>query len=100
MLIRLVNLKLGGVFLPAKEYENKFALRPVLSGLKAWAMLSLTLLLISSFVVSFFSVKSENIGYISSAITFISAAAAGWSSARAKKENNFFTGIIISFFIV
>lgn len=58
--------------------------RTILSALAAWALSALVLLCVASLILSKLSVGEAAIGYVSSALSFLSAVFAGTAVGRAK----------------
>lgn len=72
--------------------ELKFILR----GIVAWAVTALALLLISTIVISKCSISSASIGYISSALSFLSAFFAGLFALKGDRRGLLVKGLILA----
>jgi len=98
--IRFSICYIGGVFISTIKQSDKPELMFLVKAAKAWCLTALPLLFLSAFIVSVYSVGSDKLAYISSAISFIAAAFAGRCSAAKRKGGTLVSGLVSSCFIV
>lgn len=98
--IRFSICYIGGVFISAFKQTEKADVMFIANAAKAWTLTAVPLLLICAFIVSTYSVGSDKLAYISSAISFISAAFAGKSAAANRKGGTFASGLTTACFVV
>ena len=72
----------------------------LLKAFKMWCITAALLLLLSSFIVAVYAVGSDKLAYISSAVSFVSAAFAGKSAAVHRKGGTVASGLASACFIV
>lgn len=61
------------------------------SALIIWILCASVSILIASIILNEAGLGEKSIGYISSAISFVSAAAAGWAAAKKRKKGSLYT---------
>lgn len=74
--------------------KTSFELRRLLKSIGVWLVAALLLLLISSVIISAADLKASSFGYFSSAVSFLSAFAAGLASSRGKADFTWITGLL------
>jgi len=72
----------------------------IISAIKTWLFVTVPLLAASAFILSVYQLKSEYIGYISSAISFVGAVFAGTSAARCKYRSQLIMGAFTAAILV
>lgn len=72
----------------------------LVSAIVAWAMCAFVLLTVSSVILHETGAAEQSIGYASSAVSFLSAAAAGWAAARKRKKASFYTSLLTGTVII
>jgi putative membrane protein (TIGR04086 family) len=76
------------------------SLRLLLRALAAWCLCALLLLPILSFYLARSGTSSRVIGYLSSAVSFVCAAAAGYAGAEVKNGRALLQGLLIGVFLL
>ena len=84
----------GGVFLPGNNIAEKLGLRFLLRALLVWLLAALALLPVAAAVVSRTEMGTETIGYVSSALSFLTALCAGAAAAGGRRSGALTTGLL------
>lgn len=79
---------------------EKVNLRYLLHAITAWFITAGALLLLTTIIVSKASVSSGALGYLSSAMSFLTAAAAGMAAGKSGTGAKLYTGLITAAVIV
>ena len=88
----------GGVFLSDNK-EKIFQPSLLLRAITFWVIVAAALLLCASTLLSTGAVELASTGYISSAVSFISAVAAGYASADSEKGTRLLSGLLYGLII-
>ncbi len=83
-----------GCFLQSIQKQNYADARFILSALGAWFIAALVLLAAASAIVNRAELGSGSMGYVSSAISFLSAFAAGARAGRMRKAGTLYTAAV------
>lgn len=82
------------------NFQGKKELRTILASFCAWLFSALILLIIGSIIVNKANVKSSVLGYISSAISFLSAFSAGAAAVKARGQASLLYGLFESLLLI
>lgn len=88
------------MFSIGKRVKNLGSVRALLRAVLVWGACAFLLLALASLILTKASAGSEILGYCSSAISFICAAAAGFSASQQRRDMPLWQGALIAIILV
>lgn len=72
----------------------------LLSAIVVWVLSAFVLLPVAAIILNETAAGEQSIGYVSSAVSFLSAAAAGWAAAGKRKKGSLYTALLTAVVII
>ena len=83
-------------YLKGEYYDSGF----LLSAFAVWLISAFSLLVVSSVILNEVGCSEQTLGYVSSAISFVSALSAGIAAARKRKSGKIYTALLTASVLV
>lgn len=93
-------LLIGGVILSIKNITNRLDLRFLPKALLGWVISAAVLLLLAAGIISKSTFSSASLGYVSSALSFLTALTAGAVAGRTRKGGALYAGLLTAAVLV